>query len=429
MQISALGINHKTAPVALRERVAFSADDIVDSLQSICALPGYDEAMIISTCNRTEIYVCGADVALEPLADWLCGERNIALSELQESLYQLQDRAAIRHLMRVASGLDSMILGEPQILGQVKQAYSYSKSANTLDTLLDRFCQQSFACAKRVRTETEIGAAAVSVAYAAVNLAKQIFADLEQSRVLLIGAGETIELVATHLREQGAHRMMVANRTLARAATLAENFGAEAITLGQIPERMAQADIVISSTAAPLPIIGAGMVERALKERRRSPMLLIDLAVPRDIEAEVADIDEAYVYTVDDLQGIIVRNQASRQAAAEEAELIIDQQVEQFLGWMQGQHAVGSIRRYRDQAESSKHELLAKALNQLEQGADPQMVCIELANKLTNRLIHAPTRAIQSAGQAGELHKLALIKDVLGIESEIPTETKVSKER
>ncbi|TCI02978.1 glutamyl-tRNA reductase [Corallincola luteus] len=416
MALYAFGINHKTASVSVREQVAFSPDTLVDATRALQANNGVHEAAIVSTCNRTEIY-CHADGGLaENLAAWWANYHGLPQELLNDCLYQYQDNDAVRHLMRVASGLDSLVLGEPQILGQAKQAYASARAANTLGTILDRLFQQAFSVAKRVRSETEIGASAVSVAYAAVNLAKHIFGSLDKSRVMLVGAGETIELVAQHLAEQGVRQIVVANRTVPRALELADRFHGEALTLSQIPERMAGADIVISSTAAPLPIIGTGMVSAALAERKRAPMLLVDLAVPRDIEAQVGDLDDAYLYTVDDLQGIVEQNVASRQEAAAEGEQIIADYVVAFEGWLRGQSAVDTIRSYRQLAEETRDELLERALKNLQSGVSPEQVLNELAYKLTNRLIHSPTRALTDAGQAGELEKLNLIRDVLGLD-------------
>ncbi|GAA5219191.1 glutamyl-tRNA reductase [Corallincola platygyrae] len=416
MALYAFGLNHKTATVSLREQVAFSPDALIDAARALQAMQGVNETAIVSTCNRTEIYCHGDQGLSDALLLWWADFHNIPVSTLSDVIYRHENNEAVRHLMRVASGLDSLVLGEPQILGQAKQAYASARAANTLGTVLDRLFQQSFSVAKRVRTETEIGASAVSVAYAAVNLAKHIFGSLEQSRVLLVGAGETIELVAQHLKEQGAGQMMVANRTVARALEVADKFQAEAITLSQVPEHMPSADIVISSTAAPLPIIGTGMVSEALVRRKQAPMLLIDLAVPRDIEAQVEELDGAYLYTVDDLQGIVEQNVASRKEAAEEAELIIADQVDVFEGWLRGQSAVDTIRSYRHLAEETRDELLERALKNLQGGGAPEQVLNELAYKLTNRLIHAPTRALTDAGQAGEMDKLNLIRDVLGLD-------------
>lgn len=323
MSLLALGINHNTASVALRERVAFGPDRIDRALRELVEQPGVSEAVIVSTCNRTELYCSLEQGQGEQVLNWLQRFHALEASEVLSAIYRHQDEEAVRHLMRVACGLDSLVLGEPQILGQIKQSYAHAQQADAVKGSLERLFQKSFSVAKRVRTDTEIGASAVSVAFAAVSLARRIFSDLSQTKVLLVGAGETIELVARHLREQSVTRMMVANRTLQRAQLLAEEFGAQVMTLEEIPDYLHEADIVISSTASPLPILGKGMVERALKARRFRPMFLVDIAVPRDIEAEVDELSDAYLYTVDDLQGIIEQNLETRKRAAAEAELIV----------------------------------------------------------------------------------------------------------
>ncbi len=318
--------------------------------------------------------------------------------------------------MRVASGLDSLVLGEPQILGQVKQAFAKAKESGTVALTLDRLFQNTFAVAKKVRTETEIGTAAVSVAFAAVSMAKHIFSSLAATKVLLIGAGETIELVARHLKENGVTSMVVANRTISRAEAMCEEFNAQAITLEQIPDFLPKADIVISSTASPLPILGKGMVEKALKQRRHQPMLLVDIAVPRDIEAEVGDLDDAFLYTVDDLQSIIEQNMASRREAAEQAEVIAEEHSHQFMEWVRSLESVDSIREYRTQSMAIKDELVERAMNKLAQGADTEQVLLELANRLTNRLIHAPTQALTAASRQGDLNALGQLRTALGLD-------------
>ena len=328
MTLLALGINHKTAPVSLRERVTFSPDTLDQALDSLQALPMVQGGVVLSTCNRTEIYLSveEQDNLREALIRWLCEYHNLNEEDLRNSLYWHQDNDAVSHLMRVASGLDSLVLGEPQILGQVKKAFADSQKGHLNASALERMFQKSFSVAKRVRTETDIGASAVSVAFAACTLARQIFESLSTVTVLLVGAGETIELVARHLREHQVKKMIIANRTRERAQVLADEVGAEVISLSDIDARLQDADIIISSTASPLPIIGKGMVERALKNRRNQPMLLVDIAVPRDVEPEVGKLSNAYLYSVDDLQSIISHNLAQRKAAAVEAETIVEQE-------------------------------------------------------------------------------------------------------
>lgn len=416
MTILALGINHNTAPVELRERVAFAPEQLVDALQQLSTNLSMSDAVILSTCNRTEIYCSGKDANTEAVLDWLAKFHHVDASQMAEYIYQHTDIDACRHVMRVACGLDSLVLGEPQILGQIKQSFSQAKNSGVVSSLFERLFQHSFSVAKQVRTDTEIGANAVSVAYAAVNLAKRIFGSLSHAKVLLIGAGETIELVARHLIEQDVEQITVANRTLARAEALAEQFDGNVIALSQVPDSMHEADIVISSTASTLPIIGKGMVENALKKRRYNPIFLVDLAVPRDIEGQVGEIEDAYLYTVDDLQAIVGDNIASRAQAAEDAESIVELQAQSFSEFLRSLNSVDIIRRYRSECDAIKAELLDKAKNQMSAGKDPERVMEELAHKLTNRLMHWPTHSLKTAAKTGELEQLHLIKNVLGIE-------------
>ena len=418
MTLLALGINHKTAPVSLRERVTFSPDTLDQALDSLQALPMVQGGVVLSTCNRTEIYLSveEQDNLREALIRWLCEYHNLNEEDLRNSLYWHQDNDAVSHLMRVASGLDSLVLGEPQILGQVKKAFADSQKGHLNASALERMFQKSFSVAKRVRTETDIGASAVSVAFAACTLARQIFESLSTVTVLLVGAGETIELVARHLREHQVKKMIIANRTRERAQVLADEVGAEVISLSDIDARLQDADIIISSTASPLPIIGKGMVERALKNRRNQPMLLVDIAVPRDVEPEVGKLSNAYLYSVDDLQSIISHNLAQRKAAAVEAETIVAQETSEFMAWLRAQGASETIREYRSQSEQIRDELTAKALAALQQGGDAQAIMQDLAWKLTNRLIHAPTKSLQQAARDGDSERLNILRDSLGLE-------------
>lgn len=418
MTLLALGINHKTAPVALRERVTFSPDTLDKALESLLAQPMVQGGVVLSTCNRTELYLSveEQDNLQEALIRWLCDFHGLNEEDLRKSLYWHQDNDAVSHLMRVASGLDSLVLGEPQILGQVKKAFADSSRGHLNVSELERMFQKSFAVAKRVRTETDIGASAVSVAFAACTLARQIFESLSSVTVLLVGAGETIELVARHLREHNVRKMVIANRTRERAQALADEVGAEVIALSDIDERLKDADIIISSTASPLPIIGKGMVERALKARRNQPMLLVDIAVPRDVEPEVGKLANAYLYSVDDLQNIIQHNLAQRKAAAVQAESIVEQETSEFMAWLRAQSASETIREYRSQSEQVREELTAKALAALEQGGDAQEIMQDLARKLTNRLIHAPTKSLQQAARDGDDERLHILRNSLGLE-------------
>ncbi|MCC5795700.1 MAG: glutamyl-tRNA reductase [Methylophaga sp.] len=398
MHLVTYGINHNTAPVAVRERFAFDASSLSAALQSLMQHEAVVEAVIISTCNRTEIY-CHIDEEYDnPVLSWLHDYHQQSEKDTRQYLYQYQQAEAIRHLFRVASGLDSLVLGEPQILGQLKTAYSAAFNNHAVGKSLGRLFQHAFAVAKQVRTDTAIGNSPVSVAFAAVSLAKQIFSNLAQSTALLIGAGETIELVARHLFDNGIKRIIIANRTLERAHALAMQVNGYAISLGEMPAHLAEADIVLSSTASQLPILGKGMVERALKQRKRRPIFMVDIAVPRDIEPEVSQLEDIYLYCVDDLHDIIEENLQSRRDAAKQAEEIIDNQVDHFLAWVRTQDAVPVIRAIRETAQQQSIELLSKAQKQLEQGLAPEQVLSELSRSLTNKLLHEPSRQLRQSG-------------------------------
>lgn len=416
MSLLAIGINHNTASVELREKVAFGPEKLSLALNQLSTSSHVKGGVILSTCNRTEIYCDVRSASKNKVIEWLSQFHQVSLDELKPSLYFHEEQAAIRHLMRVACGLDSLVLGEPQILGQVKQAYAEARENHAVNPATEKLFQKAFSVAKRVRTETEIGGSAVSVAYAACTLAKHIFESLADATVLLVGAGETIELVAKHLAGHHCKRMIVANRTRERALSLAQQFGADVIALNEIPDYLAQADIVISSTASPLPIIGKGMVESALKARRHQPMLLVDIAVPRDIEPQVGKLNDAYLYSVDDLQSIVDSNIEQRKVEAIQAEAIVSEESATFMSWMRSLQAVDSIRDYRKQANEAREELLNKSLQALAAGGDPEKLLIELSNKLTNKLIHTPTRALQTAAEQGEPAKLAVIRQSLGLD-------------
>ena len=396
MSLYALGMNHQTAPLAVRERVVFHVERLREALDEL-KRDLAQEAAILSTCNRTELYVSGEMRGSEPaaVAHWLERYHRFQPDELQPYLYTLPHEQAVRHAFRVASGLDSMVLGEPQILGQMKEAARAAESAGTLGSVLHKLFQRSFAVAKEVRSTTSVGAASVSMAAAAVKLAARIFPSLKDQSVLFIGAGEMIELCATHFAAQGPARITVANRTLERAERLAHRFNGRAVELRSLAEHLHQHDIVVSCTASSLPILGKGLVERALRARRRRPIFMVDLAVPRDIEREAGELDDVFLYTVDDLAQIVAGNLDSRRSAVEQAEAIIDTQVGQFMHWMQGRESVPLIRALREQAEETRREELQHALKLIERGEDPAKVLEALSQSLTKKLIHAPTQALK----------------------------------
>ncbi len=400
MAVWALGINHTTAPLDLRGRFAFAIDQIAPTLHGLRgSLHGAGglppEAAILSTCNRTEIYCAGEQHALEPTLEWLARSGGVSPAELRSHAYTLQDGLAARHAFRVASGLDSMVLGEAQILGQMKDAVRVADEAGALGTTLNQLFQRSFAVAKEVRTATEIGAHSISMSAAAVRLAGQLFEDLSKIKVLFVGAGEMIELAATHFAAKNPQAIAIANRTLERGEKLASRFGGEVMRLADLPARLHEFDAVVSSTASQLPIIGLGAVERALKARRHRPMFMVDLAVPRDIEPEVRDLEDVYLYTVDDLAHVVQTGHAHRQAAVAQAEAIVDAGVQSFLHWMDQRRAVPLIRQLHAQADEWRALELARARKLLAKGEDVDTVLEALSKGLTHKMLH---------GALAELH-------------------------
>jgi glutamyl-tRNA reductase len=413
MTLLALGINHRTATVAVREQVAFTPAQLERALEELCSLPQISEAAVLSTCNRTELY-CVTDVAGEQtVLNWLGRFHNLRVDDLARCAYHYLDNDAARHLMRVAVGLDSMVLGEPQILGQLKDAYQQARHACGLGGQLERLFQHTFAVAKQVRTETGIGKNPVSVAYAAVSMANRIFDDFSRARALLIGAGETIELVARHLHEAGVRELTVANRTRERAEKISSALGASAITLSEIPEALVDADIVISSTASPLPIVGKGVMERALKKRRHRPVFMVDIAVPRDIEPEVGELADVFLYTVDDLQEVIEENRRHRQVAADQAESLIEHGVSHWQHERRIRNGGELIREYRRHGEALRDLSREQALERLARGEDPAAVVERLAHQLANRLMHQPTQAIRDASSKEESALLEAVPRLL----------------
>jgi glutamyl-tRNA reductase len=398
MAILTLGVNHTTAPVSVRERLAFPADHLQVALQDLIGLPQVGEAAILSTCNRTEVYCELEGRDQRPIVDWIRGQRQLDGQDIAQYLYSHVDAGTIRHMFRVACGLDSMILGEPQILGQMKTAYQAARDAGTAGKVLTKLFHHTFAAAKKVRTDTAIGCSPVSVAFAAIRLAQRIFDDLSDLTAILIGAGETIELTARHLSENRIGHIIIANRTFDRAHTLAHQFGGFAISLEELPRHLARADIIVASTGSPLPILGKGSIESALRSRRHKPMFIVDLAVPRDIEPEVEQLQDVYLYTVDDLQHTVEENLKTRQEAALQAEEIIDLEVEHFLAWLRAQAATDTIRDVRSFAWQHRDAVLERALRELRRGKSAEDTLHWLADTLTNKIIHAPSSQIWQAG-------------------------------
>lgn len=421
-----LGINHNTASVDVREKVAFAPEKMHDALQQACTDVGLDEMVIVSTCNRTELYCepgegkAAADskaMVQDHVRRWLADYHSLQDEQLQECVYVYQDAEAVRHAMKVASGLDSMVLGEPQILGQLKSAYAVAREAGTVGNTLSRLFEDTFAVAKQVRTDTAIGENPVSVAFAAVTLAQHIFSDLSQVNALMIGAGRTIELVVQHLRRAGVAHVAVANRTLERALELKEKYGVDEVLFSDIPEQLVNADIVVSSTASQLPILGKGAVERALKTRRHKPIFMVDLAVPRDIEPEVAELEDIYLYSVDDLAQVIDANMQSRLDAAQEAEKIIEQGIASYEEKQRTLGIVSTLKNFRQKAEHIRDTELEKALKQLDKGDSPEKVLANLARLLTNKLIHAPSVQMKKASADGRSELIQLAEELFELEA------------
>lgn len=416
MQLFALGINHQTAPLAVREQVAFGPEKLMQALHEITDSRRASEVAILSTCNRTELYCNTAQP--EATVDWLAEFHKIDRRDLSPYLYTLPREQAVQHAFRVAAGLDSMVLGETQILGQMKQAVHTAEAAGTLGILLNKLFQRTFSVAKEVRTSTEIGANSVSMAAAAVRLAERIFPSVREQACLFIGAGEMIELCMTHFAAQHPRRMTVANRTEERARPLAERFHAGVIPLTALPEVLPNYDIIVTSTASPLPILGKGMLERAIKQRRHRPIFIVDLAVPRDVEAEVADMDDVFLYSVDDLGEVVREGTDSRVAQVAQAEAIIETNVENFLHWMEGRELVPTIRALRDTAERHRRHEIEKAIRALGSGSDPKMVIEALSRTLTNKLLHAPTHALNHATSEEREQIAKLISQLYGLHHE-----------
>ncbi len=396
MQLTVIGVNHQTAPLSIREKLAFAAAELPDAVGSLIDSNAALEAVILSTCNRTELYCIGESAKI---TDWLAARQGLTVEEIRPYLYTYGCSDTVRHAFRVACGLDSMVLGEPQILGQIKDAVQTAQEQNTVGTWLNSLFQKTFSVAKEIRSGTSVGEHSVSMAAASVKMAEQIFPSVGKLNVLFVGAGEMIELVATYFAAENPRLMTVANRTLERAEELCGKLGinAEPCLLNDIPDILHQYDVVISSTASPLPIIGKGMVERALKQRNQMPVFMLDLAVPRDIEAEIADLDDVYLYTVDDMADVVQSGKDARKKAAAEAEVMVEQKVAEFLEWQKSRENVPLIRALRDEGERARRHVLENAMKQLAKGAAPEEVLERLSVQLTNKLLHSPTRALNKA--------------------------------
>ncbi|MEJ2087522.1 MAG: glutamyl-tRNA reductase [Gammaproteobacteria bacterium] len=402
MAILAYGVSYRTAPVEFRERIAFPEETLADALRAATtSIPSVSEAAIISTCNRTELYLSMDPNEERHVVEWLASARAVALEELDAVAYSHWDQDAARHLIRVASGLDSQVLGEPQIMGQVKSAYDLARTAGTVGPELSLLSQVTLSAAKRVRTDTDIGRNPVSVAYAAVTMAQQIFADLKHTHAMLIGAGDTIQKVAEHLTEMGVASMAIANRTLTNAEALAARYDAVPLQLTDVAAHLHDYDILITSTGSSLPVVGKGALEAAIKQRRHKPIFVVDIAVPRDVEPEAAELPDVYLYTIDDLTEIIEENVRSRREAAENAESMVADGANHYLRERRAHHGQALLRQFRERAGAIQQAELDKALKELRKGADPEAVLEQLGRSLTNKLIHPPTTAIRDAAADG----------------------------
>ncbi|MEM8845098.1 MAG: glutamyl-tRNA reductase [Pseudomonadota bacterium] len=420
MSLLTIGVNHTTAPLEVRERIAIPDSILPSALDTLIRVPSVAEAAIVSTCNRTEVYchVESQQEASDDAMQWLNEFHSLEYNQATPYMYQYYEQNTAKHMFRVASGLDSMVLGEPEILGQLKQSYQKAVDAGTLGKHLNQLFQHSFKVAKKVRTHTSIGTNPVSVASTAVSLAKQIFGNLSKRSALFVGAGETIELAAQHLNATGIKRMTIANRDINRAQKLASKFNGFGVGLSYLSEVLPESDIVITATASTLPILGKGLLEKCIKQRRREPILIIDLAVPRDVEPEAENLPDIYLYSVDDLKQVIQENMQSRLNAAEEAEIIIDDEVTKFYQWMRGQDVTEVIRSYRSQAEQHKDETIEKAMRMLNQGKTPEEAIQFLGNTLLNKMLHTPTESLKSAGAENHQELLEAAKTILGIPRE-----------
>lgn len=421
MPLHILGLNHITAPVEIREQVVFTGENAGRGLSELLRLPGVREAVVLSTCNRTEFYVDATDVGVGELRTWLLeGQRMDA--EAARALYSLGHSESIRHLFRVACGLDSMILGEPQILGQLKDAFRLAERHGAVGMTLNRLFQHAFSVAKKVRTDTEIGSSPVSVAYAAVNLANQFFSGFSHHTALLVGAGTTVELVARHLRGKGIGRMFVANRDLDRAQTLAEQFGAFALPLSALDGTLPDADILISSTASPDPIISVEQMKKAVRARRRKPVFAVDLAVPRDLDPLIKGLDDVYLYTIDDLDRVVMEGQSNREAAVAEANRILDEEIRRYLVIERSKEVAPVITALRDHGDALRREVLQQARKRLDKGADTDEVLEYVTASLLKKLLHQPSVRLRDAGAAADAKFIDAIRELFGLGPEKETQ-------
>jgi len=406
MPLFTIGISHHTAPIEIREKVAIARSEYSARVSELCALPGVEEVIILSTCNRTEIYCLSTEVGKQGLVDWVHRVNDIPAGELDRHFYHHEGENAARHLVRVASGLDSLVLGETQILGQLKDAWQQAHDAGSLGKVLDRLFQHTFNAAKTIRTNSGISDHTVSVAYTAVVLARQIFGNLNSQTVVLVGAGEMVQLCGRYLRDHGIAKLLIVNRSREKAEELALEMGASAMTLDRLGEALPRADILISSTASPEPVIRKADIKAALRKRRHRPMFLVDIAVPRDIDPEVSKLRDVYLYTIDDLQQVVDENMQQRNAAAKSATADVEESVTAFMRWLSGIRAARTLKRIRDQSHEFEKDLTERALRRLEAGQDAADVLEQLASTLTNKILHLPSKRLREAAESQDYEVL-----------------------
>lgn len=421
MPLKIIGLNHTTAPIEIREQVVFAADVVGQALQQVVSLPAINEAVILSTCNRTELYLDASDDADDELSNWLKEGQNLG-AELDEALFSLDHDEAIGHLFRVACGLDSMVLGEPQILGQLKDAFREAEQQGTVGRTLTRLFQHTFSVAKKIRTDTEIGSNPVSVAYAAVSLAKQFFAGFTQHTALLVGAGMTIELVARHLSRKKIGRLFIANRNVARAQNLASQFGGFALPLSEIDGTLEEADILISSTASSDIIVTAEQMRHAIKARKHRPVFAVDIAVPRDLDPEISTLDDVYLYTIDDLDKVVLEGQSSREAAAVDANRILAEETRRYLDIERSREVAPVITALRDYGDTLRDEVLAQGRRRLRKGADSEEVIEYVAASLLKKILHQPSVRLRSAGEDADQQFVEVVRELFGLNKDRETD-------
>ena len=417
MPLQILGLNHNTAPVEIREQVAYAGDEVARALERLMALEGIDEALLLSTCNRTEFYLVGHDGSRDLLENWLHDDRQLA-DDFRKSVFTLEDEEAIRHIFRVACGLDSMVLGEPQILGQLKDAFRYAQQADTLGSNLSRLFQHTFAVAKKIRTDTEIGASPVSVASTAVHLAQQFFAGFKKHTALLVGAGVTIELVAKHLVSHEIGRLFVANRSVDRARDLAGQFGGFALPLSEIEGTLPEADILITSTAATEPVVTTEQVAKAIKARRRKPMFACDIAVPRDIEASAGELSDFYLYTIDDLDKVILEGQGNREAAAVEAQRLLDEEIRRYAAIERSKQVAPVISTLREVHEEVRKQVARQALKRMRKGESAEDAIEFATASLMKKILHKPSVALRKAGETSDAEMIEAARKLFGLDDQ-----------